>query len=239
MTQPLRAFQDAFAQALQTGVTRDPTLAALMAQPGFSVYRNTVTKGCVDALVANYPTVARLVGDDWFRAAAAVFVRQNPPRCPMLVSYGDAFPDFLATFEPAAELPYLADVALLDRFWIEAHVAADQTPSRGGGNREMRSRRACTNRTPPASLGALEMVHGPTDLFTVAMQSRTAQTPTRLARSFGAVKARCWSGRAPPLRRSNCRPAAARSSMRVPPVLIYRMQASRRSVQSTTSICPR
>lgn len=128
MTPPLRAFQEAFAQALQTGVTHDPTLAALTAQPGFSVYRNTVTKGCVDALLANYPAVARLVGDDWFRAAAAVFVRQSPPRRPMLVHYGDAFPDFLATFEPAAELPYLSDVALLDRFWTEAHVAADHAP---------------------------------------------------------------------------------------------------------------
>ncbi len=128
MTQPLRAFQDAFAQALQTGVTHDPTFATLATQPGFSVYRNTVTKGCVDALLANYPAVARLVGDEWFRAAAAVFVRQSPPRRPTLVSYGDAFPDFLASFEPAAELPYLSDVALLDRFWTEAHVAVDRAP---------------------------------------------------------------------------------------------------------------
>jgi hypothetical protein len=128
MSQPLRAFQDAFVQALHSGAASDRTAAVLLAQPGFSVYRNTVTKGCVDALLANYPAVARLVGDDWFRAAAAVFVRQSPPRCPMLVSYGDAFPKFLATFEPAAELPYLSDVALLDRFWTEAHVAVDQTP---------------------------------------------------------------------------------------------------------------
>ncbi len=128
MTQPLRAFQDAFMQALQTSATGHSTVAVLAAQPGFSVYRNTVAKGCVDALLANYPAVARLVGDDWFRAAAAVFVRQSPPRCPMLVSYGDAFPGFLATFEPAAELTYLSDVALLDRFWIEAHVACDRVP---------------------------------------------------------------------------------------------------------------
>jgi hypothetical protein len=128
MTQPLRDFQDAFAQALQNGPTDNATFAALATQPGFSVYRNTATKGCIDALLANYPAVARLVGDEWFRAAAAVFIRQSPPRCPMLVHYGDAFPGFLATFEPAAELPYLSGVALLDRFWTEAHVAADRTP---------------------------------------------------------------------------------------------------------------
>jgi hypothetical protein len=128
MTQPLRNFQEAFARALQIGVTHDATMAALTTQPGFSVYRNTVRKGCVDALVANYPAVARLVGDEWFRAAAAVFVRTHPPRCPMLATYGEAFPDFLATFEPAAELPYLPDVARLDRFWTQAHTAFDQTP---------------------------------------------------------------------------------------------------------------
>jgi hypothetical protein len=132
MTQPLSAFQDAFAQALSIGAAPDSTVAALTTQPGFSVYRNTVTKGCVDALVANYPAVARLVGDEWFRAAAAVFVRQSPPHCPMLAKYGDAFPDFLATFEPATELPYLPDVARLDRFWTEAHVAPDQAPVAAG-----------------------------------------------------------------------------------------------------------
>ncbi len=128
MTQSLRAFQEAFAHALQNGGAQDTKLKGLTAQPGFLVYRNTVMKGCIDALVANYPTVARLVGDGWFRAAATTFVRQSPPQRPMLVDYGAGFPDFLRTFEPAAELPYLSDVALLDRYWTEAHIAADQTP---------------------------------------------------------------------------------------------------------------
>lgn len=128
MTQSLHAFQEAFAHALQNGGAHDTKLTALTAQPGFLVYRNTVMKGCIDALLANYPAVARLVGDEWFRAAAGTFVRQSPPQRPMLVDYGAAFPDFLRTFEPAAELPYLPDVALLDRYWTEAHIAADQTP---------------------------------------------------------------------------------------------------------------
>ena len=128
VTQSLRGFQEAFAHALQDGGAHDTKLTAPTAQPGFLVYRNTVMKGCIDALVANYPAVARLVGDVWFRAAAAAFVRQGPPQHPMLVDYGAAFPDFLRTFEPAAELPYLPDVALLDRYWTEAYIAADQTP---------------------------------------------------------------------------------------------------------------
>jgi hypothetical protein len=123
----LSAYQDAFARTLlapDTGCD-DPLISDLTAQPGFAVYRNTVLKGCIDALQANYPAVARLVGDEWFRAAAAVFARESLPSHPTLLDYGAGFVDFLAAFPPAAELPYLADVARLDRLWSLAHVAAD------------------------------------------------------------------------------------------------------------------
>jgi len=119
----LATFQDAFAAALLDPESSAP--GQLAAQPGFAVYRNTVTKGCIDALQANYPSVARLVGEEWFRAAALVHVRANPPRSPVLLNYGAEFARFLEDFAPAAELPYLPDVARLDRFWSEAHVAAD------------------------------------------------------------------------------------------------------------------
>jgi hypothetical protein len=125
-------FQEAFAQALLAPTehpeTCAPEVAHLVAQPAFAVYRNTVMKGCIDALQANYPAVARLVGEEWFRAAAAVFARAHLPRHPTLASYGEGFADFIAEFAPAAELTYLPDVARLDRFWTEAHTAADGTP---------------------------------------------------------------------------------------------------------------
>jgi hypothetical protein len=105
--------------------TPHPAFAALARQPGFAVYRNTVLKGCVDALAANYPAVCRLVGEEWFRAAAALYARAHPPSQPALIFYGADFADFLAAFEPAAELPYLPGVALLDRLWTEAHCAPD------------------------------------------------------------------------------------------------------------------
>ncbi len=101
-------------------------LAALTRQPGFAIYRNTVLKGCIDALESNYPTVAQLVGVEWFRAAAAIHVRAALPVEPTLAHYGDGFEAFLAGFAPAASVPYLADIARLDRFWTEAHVARDE-----------------------------------------------------------------------------------------------------------------
>lgn len=127
--QSLADFQHAFAQALMQPAATPPAesspIAALLRQAGFAVYRNTVLRGCVDALLANYPAVARLVGEPWFRAAAAEYVRAHWPARPMLVDYGDRFAEFLTAFAPAAELPYLPAVAQLDRCWTEAHLAAD------------------------------------------------------------------------------------------------------------------
>lgn len=85
----LAQFQDDFAQALLLpDAPLSLAIAAMAAQPGFAVYRNTVMKGCIDALQANYVCVARLVGEEWFRAAAAVFVHAHPPVQPTLLHYG-------------------------------------------------------------------------------------------------------------------------------------------------------
>lgn len=128
----LSDFQRGFAAAL---VGRSPDLpdwiADVTRQPAFAVYRNGVMKSAIDALQANYPAIVRLVGEAWFRAAAAEFVEVDPPTHPLLVDYGVRFADFLRTFEPAADLPYLADVARLDRYWTEAHVAASVRPFDG------------------------------------------------------------------------------------------------------------
>jgi hypothetical protein len=126
MNPTLAGFQDEFVSALYGAPAEDPRVAALSRQPGFAVYRNTVFKGCVDALRANFPTVERLVGMGWFRSAALIYAQAIPPEDARLLLYGATFPAFLAAFEPARELPWLADVARLDRWWVEAHIAPDE-----------------------------------------------------------------------------------------------------------------
>ncbi|BFN26047.1 hypothetical protein PSCT_00177 [Pseudomonas sp. SCT] len=127
MSGSLAAFQDAFVAAL-TGAPGSAAgeVAALAAQPGFAVYRNTLLKGCVDALRANFPSVERLVGDEWFAAAAALYARAEPPRGGPLLEYGEDFSAFLQGFEPARALPYLGGVAQLDRLWLEVFSAVEQ-----------------------------------------------------------------------------------------------------------------
>lgn len=123
MSDSLAAFQSGFVKSLFD----QEAASELTAQPAFAVYRNTVMGGCVDALQANFPSVVRLVGADWFRAAAATYVRARPPHDGRMLMYGGCFADFIDGFEPARELPYLSGVARLDRLWIEAHTAPDAT----------------------------------------------------------------------------------------------------------------
>jgi hypothetical protein len=95
----------------------------------FAVYRNNVTVGLVNALATRFPAVQRIVGEDFFRDMARVYVRAHPPRSRLLMEYGEDFADFIAGFEPVAELEYLADVARLEAARTRAFHAADAAPA--------------------------------------------------------------------------------------------------------------
>ena len=123
-TSSLDAFQRDFTAAL-LGETTSEAARRLAEQPGFAVYRNTVLRACIEALAANFPTVATLVGPEWFEDAAGLYARACLPRHGCLAAYGEHFPGFLEELESAAGLPYLRGVARLDRAWTEAHLAAD------------------------------------------------------------------------------------------------------------------
>ena len=131
MSSALARFQDTFFEAalLPPDVPVPAHLRPLLDQPGFAVYRNTVLKGCVDALQANYPAVHALVGEDWFRAVASRYARAHPPQDSRMLVYGEGFAgflhDFLRDVATGDDLPYLPGVACLDRLWSEAHGALD------------------------------------------------------------------------------------------------------------------
>lgn len=122
----MHEFQARFVDALFASCAA-PALA-LAAQPGFAVYRNSVFGACADALAANFPSVARLLGVDAFHAVALAHVRAAPPRDARLLLYGEHFADFLGDHDALRALPYVAGVARLDRRWLESHVAADAKP---------------------------------------------------------------------------------------------------------------
>jgi hypothetical protein len=84
--------------------------------------------GLIEGLRDAYPVVCRIVGDEFFRAMAGVFARTHPPRSPVMLEYGGGFAEFIATYPPASGLPYLPDVARLERAWVESYHAPDAQP---------------------------------------------------------------------------------------------------------------
>ncbi|MCY0096569.1 DNA-binding domain-containing protein [Hoeflea ulvae] len=103
----------------------------------FAVYRNNMTVSLIEALASIFPAVERLVGEDFFRDMARVYLLEEPPRTPLMFEYGGGFAAFLEGFEPVAKLVYLPDVARLERAWLDAFHAADASP------------------LPPGALGAI------------------------------------------------------------------------------------
>jgi len=91
----------------------------------FSVYRNNIAVSLVDALAANFPVISALIGQTAFAALARAYIAGHLPKTPLLMDYGDGFPDFISGFKPLANLEFLQDVARLELAWNTAYNAAD------------------------------------------------------------------------------------------------------------------
>lgn len=91
----------------------------------YGVYRNNVVVSLMDALAAAFPSVRALLGEDCFARVSRNFVAFHPPRSPLMQHYGADFPGFLEGFAPLRKHPWLADVARLERGFLDVYHAAD------------------------------------------------------------------------------------------------------------------
>ena len=96
------------------------------------VYRNNVIAALVNALHVRFPVTEQLVGQEFFAAMARAFAVESRPRSPVLIGYGETFPQFIRGFAPASSVPYLSDVASLENLWWRAYHAADTKVSAPG-----------------------------------------------------------------------------------------------------------
>ncbi|MGK9237355.1 DNA-binding domain-containing protein [Inquilinus limosus] len=132
MPRRLRDIQAAFSAAIMDPAAQLPE--GVIGRDGMcggrrvSAYRNNVFAGLVKVLAARFPVTERLIGGAFFQAMARLFVAGHLPRSPVLLWYGDEFPDFISCFGPARFVPYLADVARLELAWSQACHAAEATP---------------------------------------------------------------------------------------------------------------
>ena len=136
---PFEATISAFAAALGRPSASPPAMTrGRLGEPDarrFSVYRNNVAVGLIGALEARYPASRKIAGDDVFRAIARAFVAARKPRSPVMIAYGEDFPEFVAAC--AGVEPCLADVARLENAWVEAYHAADAAASTIGDLAEL------------------------------------------------------------------------------------------------------
>src|SRR5438067_2262171 len=95
---------------------------AFTAAERLRIHRNTCRSTLIETLRMSYPAVERIVGREFFDAAAERYVAAHPARSGDLNEYGGDFAAFLAGFGPARELAYLPDVA---RFEWALSVAAN------------------------------------------------------------------------------------------------------------------
>jgi hypothetical protein len=126
------SYATAFAAALLDPERQTPGLVTARggksADRRYNVYRNNVTVSLIDALAAIYPAVQHITGVDFFRAMARFHIRATPPASPLLFEYGRDFPAFIERYAHARNMPWLADVARIERTWLDAYHAADAEP---------------------------------------------------------------------------------------------------------------
>jgi hypothetical protein len=103
----------AFAAALDDPSAATPAMTrGRMGAPDarrFAVYRNNVAVGLIGALEARYPVSRRIAGDALFRAMARAFVRAHKPRTPVMIAYGEEFPEFVADYLAAPQRELVLD----------------------------------------------------------------------------------------------------------------------------------
>jgi len=128
----LRELQAAVAGALLGG-DAEPAAASIEGDglppaSRLEIYRHHVVTTLTAALEAAFPVVCGLVDRRFFAYAADAYIREHPPAGPCLFEYGDTFAEFLAGFPPCRHLPYLPDVARLERAMEIARHAETRDP---------------------------------------------------------------------------------------------------------------
>lgn len=79
-----------------------------------AIYRNNYFASLIDVLKDSFPTVLKLVGDNFFNLMSKEYIRREAPNSPVLIYYGSSLPKFIGGFAALSNYPYMADVAQLD-----------------------------------------------------------------------------------------------------------------------------
>lgn len=125
-----QAWQAAFVESLFKGLS-EPLTGSLATQTfneqheRFAIYQNNVFYSLRAALAELYPTIKKLVGEEFFNGTADAYIRAYPPQQPAMVYFGLDFSDFLSQFKHTQNMAYLSDIASLEVARHKAYHASD------------------------------------------------------------------------------------------------------------------
>lgn len=129
----LAALQRQMAAALLSDTPPDGLLAAL--RPGtppperrLAVYRNNIRTSLTEALAANFPVTAALVGEAFFQHLTHRFIPDHPPRQASLAAYGLELPEMLADHPGLADHPAIIATARFEAALLDALTAPPCPP---------------------------------------------------------------------------------------------------------------
>ncbi len=93
----------------------------------FSIYRNNYYHGLIETLTEAYPSVATYLSEESFRKIALSYLQRSVVTEVSLALIAKDFPDFLGRANLADLAGLLSDLARLDRAYLEALHAPDQS----------------------------------------------------------------------------------------------------------------
>ncbi|WP_018152432.1 HvfC/BufC N-terminal domain-containing protein [Leeia oryzae] len=163
-------------------------LLDVTSQARVGAYQRNHLLNRVEALKASYPILLQLVGEPFFEAMAAAYVKATPAVSANLHDDGADFDRWVGQFPPAAHLPYLPDVARLEWALHRAYYAPDVSlfdPARLAEVPPDAVGQLCFRFTPATRL--LTSAWPLFDIWAYHQPGQTESPPVNLAQGGGAV----------------------------------------------------
>jgi len=79
-----------------------------------NIYKNNFYENLTNTLTIVYPTVKKLIGENYFENLCKLYIKNNLPKKNNLVNYGENFASYIKSIQWLKNLYYLPDIAKLD-----------------------------------------------------------------------------------------------------------------------------